>query len=100
MKFTCVLPDKEGTTIEFYRNSFFGSLTVRANGINVYSRSAFDPSTHFGTSLTRNYEFSLPGSEPRHVCITKERPLLLAGFRSNSYRVSFNGVEIGNFVGT
>jgi hypothetical protein len=100
VKFTCMLPDKDGTTIEFYRNSFFGSLTIRANGTRVYSRSAFAPSTHFGASLTRSYEFSLPGPEPRHVCITKERPLLLAGFRPNSYRVSFNGVEIGNFVGT
>jgi hypothetical protein len=100
MKFTCVLPDKDGTTIEFYRNSFFGSLTIRANGKRVYSISAFNPFTHFGVSLTRNYEFSLPGSEPRHVCITKERPLFLAGFRPNCYRVSFNGVEIGNFVGT
>ena len=100
MKFRCMLPDKDGTTIEFYRNSFFGSLTIKANGTVVYSRSALDPSTHFGDSLTRNYEFSLPGPEPRHVCITKERPLLLAGFRSNSYRVSFNGTEIGNFAGT
>lgn len=100
MRFTCVLPDKDGTTIQFYRNSFFGSLSIRANGKKVYSGSAFNPFTHFGSSLTRNYEFSLPGAEPRHVCITKERPLILAGFRPNGYRVSFNGVEIGNFVGT
>lgn len=99
MKFICVLPDKDGTTIEFSRNSFFGSLTIRANGKKVYSRSAFNPLTHFGVSLSRNYEFSLPGPDRRDVCITKERPLLLAGFRPNSYRVSFNGAEIGNFVG-
>jgi len=99
VKFTCVLPDKDGTTIEFYRNWFFGSLVIRANGKKVYSRSAFNPSTHFRFSLTRNYEFALPGSEPRHVCITKERPHLLAGLRPNCYRVSFNGAEIGNFVG-
>jgi hypothetical protein len=99
LKFTCVLPDKEGTTIEFYRNSFFGSLVIRANDKEVYSRSAFNPFTHFRFSVTRNYEFSLPGSEPRHVCITKQRPRLLAGFRPNSYRVFFNGAEIGSFVG-
>ena len=99
MKFTCVLPDREGTTIEFYRNWFSGSLTIRANGEKVYSRSAFAPSTQFGFSLSRDYEFSLPGAEPRHVCITKERPLLLAGIRPNRYRVSLNGIEIGKFVG-
>jgi hypothetical protein len=93
------LPDKEGTIIEFYRSWLSGSLTIMANGEKVYSRSAFNPSTQFGFSLSRDYEFSLPGAEPRHVCITKERPLLLAGIRPNRYRVLFNGIEIGNYVG-
>ncbi len=99
MKFTCKLPDELGTVIEFRRSSFWGSLSIKANGDVVLKRSALNPLTHFYPSLTRKYEFSLPGSTPRQVCIVKERPLLLAGFRKNRYRISFNGLEIGEFVG-
>lgn len=99
VRFTCVLPDKDGTIIEFSRNWFSGSLAIKANGEKVYSESAFNPLTQLGFTLSRDYEFSLPGAEPRHVCITKVRPLILAGIRPNRYRVSFNGIEIGNFVG-
>jgi len=99
VKFTIVLPDKDKTIVEFYRSPFSGSLSIMASGKRVYCESAFNPFTHLSLSLSRNYEFSLPGSVPRHVCITKERPLLFAGFRQNRYRVSFNGIEIGKFVG-
>jgi len=99
MKFACKLPDDQGTVIEFRRSSFWGSVSIRANDEVVFKMSAFNPLTHFSLSLTRKYEFSIPGSSPRQVCIVKERPLLLAGFRSNRYRVSFNGLDIEEFVG-
>lgn len=99
MEFTCVLPDQEGTTIRFYRNSFLGSVSVMANGQVAYSLSALDPSIHFSTALTREYKFFLPGSAPRHVCITKVRPLVLAGLRANRYDIAFNGQNIGSYVG-
>lgn len=99
MEFTCVLPDEEGTIIRFYRNSFFGSVSIKANGQVVYSRSALNPSIHFESALTREYEFSLPGATPRHVCITKVRPLVLAGVRTNRYDVAYNGQNIGSYAG-
>jgi hypothetical protein len=99
MKFSFKLPDPEETVVEFYRSGFWGSVRIKANGQMVFSRSAFNPSIHFFHSLTRNYEFSLPGSLPRHVCITKERPILLAGFRRSRYIVSFNGQPLGEHVG-
>lgn len=100
MKFNCTLPDQQGTVIEFNRNPFFGSLSIKANSQVVYSRSAFNLLSHFEFSLTRNYEFSLPGSAPCHVCITKERPLFpFAGLRRNRYHVLFNGQNIGDYIG-
>jgi hypothetical protein len=99
MKFAFKLPDAEETVIEFYRNSFLGSVLIKANDRVVFSRSAFNPAIHFSLSLSRNYEFSLPGSSPRHICITKERPLFLAGFRRNCYIVSFNGQPLAEHVG-
>jgi hypothetical protein len=99
MKFSFTLPDPDATVIEFYRSSFWGSVWIKANGQKVLGRSAFNPLIHFSLSLTRNYEFSLPGSSPRHVCITKLRPLLLAGFRRNRYTVTFNGHPIEEHVG-
>ena len=99
MKFSLTLPDAEATVIEFYRSSFWGSVWIKANGQKVLSRSALNPLNQVSFSLTRNYEFSLPGSSPRHICITKVRPLLLAGFRPNRYIVTFNGHPLEEQVG-
>jgi hypothetical protein len=99
MKFTCVLPDQDGTLIEFNRNNFFGSVSIKANGQVVFSLSAFNPSIHFSTTLSREYKFSLPGSTPRQVCITKERPVILAGVRASRYHVVFNGGHVGTYTG-
>jgi hypothetical protein len=99
MKFSLTLPDAEATVIEFYRSSFWGSVWIKANGQKVLSRSAFNPLNQVSFSLTRNYEFWLPGSSPRHVCIAKVRPQVLAGFRRNRYIVAFNGHPIEEHVG-
>ena len=99
MKFSLTLPDAEATVIEFYRSSLWGSVWIKANGQKVLSRSALNPLNQISFSLTKNYEFSLPGSSPRHVCITKERPLFFAGFRPNRYIVTFNGHPIEEQVG-
>jgi hypothetical protein len=99
MKFSLALPDAEGTVIEFYRSSFWGSVWIKANGQKVLSRSALNPLNQVSFSLTKNYEFSLPGSSPRHICITKVRPLLFAGFRPNRYIVTFNGHPLEEQVG-
>jgi hypothetical protein len=99
MKFSFTLPDTEATVIEFYRSSFWGSVWIKANGQKVLSRSALNPLNQISFSLTKNYEFSLPGSSPRHVCITKERPLFFAGFRPNRYIVTFNGHTLEEQVG-
>jgi hypothetical protein len=99
MKFTFTLPDAEATVIEFYRSSFWGSVSIKANRQEVLSRSAFNPLNQVSFSLTKNYEFSLPGLSPRHVCITKVRPLLFAGFRPNRYIATFNGHPIEEQIG-
>jgi hypothetical protein len=99
LTFTFKLPTPEEIIVEFHRSSFWGSVWVKANGQKVFSRSAFNPLNQFSLSTTRNYEFSLPGPSPRHVCITKERPLLLAGFRRNRYIVFFNNQPIAEHVG-
>ncbi len=99
MTFTFKLPDPEATVIEFYRSSLWGSVWIKANGQKVFSKSAFNPSSQIDLSLTRKYEVSLPGPSPRHVCITKVRPLLFAGFRRHRYFVSFNGQPIEEHYG-
>ncbi|MGD0347308.1 MAG: hypothetical protein ABSA85_11155 [Terracidiphilus sp.] len=99
MKFTFTLPDPEATVIEFYRSALWGGVWIKANGQKVFSKSAFNPSSQISFSLTCNYQFSLPGSSPRHVCITKKRPFLFAGFRRNRYIVTFNGQPIEEHFG-
>jgi hypothetical protein len=52
MKFAFKLPDAEGTVIEFYRNSFWGSVRINANDTTVFSQSAFNPLIHFSLFLS------------------------------------------------
>lgn len=99
MTFTFKLPDPEATVIEFYRSSLWGSVWIKANGQKVFSSSAFNPRNQIDFSLTRKYQVSLPGPSPRHVCITKVRPLFFAGFRRHRYIVTFNGQPIEEHFG-
>jgi hypothetical protein len=99
MRFTFKLPAPDETVVEFYRSGFWGSVWIKANGQRVFSSSAFNPLNQISFSLSRNYEFSLRGPSPRHVCITKTRPILFAGFRRSRYTVSFNGVWLEEHVG-
>jgi hypothetical protein len=87
MKFTLEIGDKEKTKIEFSRNWFTGTMKIFADGKRVAYQSPFDPSTHFKAALKRRYEFEVGRTEKHKVVLEKERPLLMAGGRAQTYRV-------------
>lgn len=91
MKFTLEIGDKEKHRIDYYRNWFFGTERLRADGEIVASRSAVSPSNYVSIPLCRRYEFNIGTSEPHLVVFEKERPLILAGIRPHKYRVFVDG---------
>ena len=91
MKFTLEIGDKEKHWIDYYRNWFFGTERLRADGEMVARRSVVSPSNYVSIPLCRRYEFSVGTAEPHTVVFEKERPLLMAGFRPHKYRVFVDG---------
>ena len=87
MKFTLEVGDQEKTKIEFSRNWFTGTMKILADGKRVACQSAFDPGTHFSVKLKRRYQFLVGKTEKHWVVLEKERPLLMAGARAQTYRV-------------
>jgi hypothetical protein len=87
MKFTLEIGDKEKTKIQFSRNWFTGSMKILADGKRVAHQSPFDGGTHFHAGLKRRYEFEVGTTEKHKVVLEKERPLLMAGGRAQTYCV-------------
>jgi hypothetical protein len=87
MKFTLEVGEKEKHQIDYYRNWFFGTERLRADGKLIASRSVLSPSNYVSFPLCRRYEFTIGDAERHRVVFEKQRPLLLAGFRPHVYRV-------------
>jgi hypothetical protein len=92
MRFVVEVGNAEKTKIEFSRNWYTGTMSTIANGVQVAQQDALDPSTHFSFKTLRRYVFTVGELEKHHVVIEKERPLLLAGLRPQTYRIFVDGV--------
>lgn len=97
MTFTCLIGDN--AWLEFQRSNVWGSVSASVNGRRVFSVSPFNLTTLLGTSAVRRYRFTITEPERIEVVVEKHRPLVLAGFRNNEYRVFANGKQVGVFVG-
>jgi len=72
------------TPIEFRRNWFSGKAELKVEGKLVPLQNPLAPTTHFSVSLKRCWRFEFADHQ---VVIEKERPLVLSGFRPQTYRV-------------
>ena len=99
MTFELEIGDEKKAHVEFYRNWFTGTLKIKVNGSLVLWRSALNPLTHFSMTLTRAYSIYLDGDKENEVVIVKVRPLLLAGFRPQTYIVVWKGNQIAQYRG-
>jgi hypothetical protein len=61
------------------------------NGEPMARQSWLAPSTHFGFTLKRRHQFVVGKDEKHQVAIEKERPLIIAGVRPQTYRVFVDG---------
>lgn len=69
---------------EFHRSTFWGHASIKARGTAYPLNSLLNPATHFSASLVRVWALDIEGHAVR---VEKTRPLLLAGFRPNAYRI-------------
>ena len=99
MTFEFEVGDKKKAQVAFHRNWFTGTLRITVDGTLVVWRSALNPLTHFSFNLTRAYGFYLDDDKTEEVTIVKIRPLLLAGFRPQTFNVVWKGNQIAQHRG-
>jgi hypothetical protein len=78
----------DGASAELSRNWFSGRLALKIGNQTMVLQSPWNPATHFSFSLQRRWQTSINGHA---VVVEKDRPLLLAGVRSQTYRVFVDG---------
>jgi hypothetical protein len=65
-----------------------GQAVLKAGPETIVLQSPLNVTSHFDVKLTRQWQCSVKGHDIR---IEKKRPLLLAGFRPQMYRVFVDG---------
>ena len=93
MKFTVEIGSQEKQVIGYSFNKFWGNVTITVNGKKIKSDFRM-----FSASLSSIYEFQVGFRERHTIKIEKVRPLVMAGFRSNSYKVYVDDILFEEFV--
>jgi hypothetical protein len=83
--------DVDGTRVEFSRNWLTGRCTLHTSRRDEVLQSSLNSFTHYSMKPKRQWHFSVGGHA---VIIEKERPLLLAGLRPQTYRVFVDGKRV------
>jgi hypothetical protein len=91
VRFTLEVGDNEKSIIEFSRNWFTGAMRILVNREQVAQQSWLAPSTHFDFTRKRRHQFIVGNAEQREVVIERERPLIFAGVRPQTYRAFVDG---------
>jgi hypothetical protein len=86
----------DGAPARYSRNWFTGLATLSVAGKPVTLQSVWNPATHFSFPLKRSWTMTVQG---HNVVIEKVRPLLLAGLRPQSYRITIDGVLVAETTG-
>jgi hypothetical protein len=86
----------DGVTAEFRRNWFTGRAELRVGGKTELLQSPLDLNTHVQLSLMKSWTRQCLGHE---VHIEAVRPLLLSGFRPQTYRVLVDGAVVAERQG-
>jgi hypothetical protein len=88
--------DIDGQPVEFQRNWFTGSTTLRVAGAEQQLQDPLDPSTHFALRLTQRWQCRVASHA---VVIEKQRPRMFAGFRPQTYRILVDGKLVAEQTG-
>jgi hypothetical protein len=86
----------DGTPAVLTSSNFTGSIKLDAAGTTTVLQNPWSPATHFSFQLTRAWSVQING---HRIFIEKTRPLLLAGFRDQTYRVKVDGQLVAEKTG-
>jgi len=75
-------------TATLTRNWLTGRCVLTVGDETRVVQSPFNPATHFSFNLERHWHYPLGGHD---IVIEKKRPLLVAGFRPQTYRIFVDG---------
>ena len=99
MEIKLCLGENEKTDLVIKRNWITGGFYYLENGKKNVIKSSLNPSTHFNFQRKKTYEFVVGDREKKEIKIEHIRPLILAGFRSQSFIVYVNGEQHEQFKG-
>jgi hypothetical protein len=94
MKFTVEIGDEEKHNISYNFNKFWGNVSIKVNGEKIKKDFRL-----YSLELSKVYEFNVGIKEVHAIKIEKIRPLILAGFRSNTYRIFVDDKLFKEFKG-
>jgi hypothetical protein len=86
----------EGQNLRFRRNWFTGRASLDTPDGCAGLSDPYSPSTHFSLSLTKSW---LTMFRTHAITIEKVRPLFMAGFRPQSYRVLVDDTVVASARG-
>lgn len=82
MKFTVEIGEKEKQTISYSFNKFWGNVKIKVNNKKVVSDFRL-----YSSTVSKIYNFEVGTFEKHTIQIEKIPPLIMAGFKSNIYKV-------------
>jgi len=86
----------DGTQAVLNRNWFTGRFSLVIDGKTNTIQNPWNPATQISVQLTQGWTIDALG---HRVFIEKTRPLLLAGFRPQTYRVKVDGELVAEQTG-
>lgn len=99
MKIAFTIGTTETIEVVIKRNCFTGRFTCTANGQVHILKTFWNPSAHFSTRLTNVYTVEVGTREKQLITIEHKRPLFVAGFRPQEYKVTVDGKVVSEYRG-
>ena len=94
MKFSFLVGVQEQHQIDFSFDQFIGNLEIRVDGQPLVKDFRM-----LSLKLTKRYEFTVGTQEQHQIAIEKKRKLILAGFRTQQYRIFIDGQLVQTYEG-
>ncbi len=94
LKFNFQVGNKEKHDIEFFFNQFWGHVSIKVDGVDIYKTIKV-----IALTLTFMYEFNVGTEEIHTIKIEQIRKLIFAGFREYLAKVYVNGELMHEYQG-
>ena len=84
------------TQAQLKRGWFFGGMEIITSNTSIWLQHPLNPHAHFSTHTVQAWEVKIEGQT---VLVEKTRPLIMGGFRKQSYVIYVNGTVVATKIG-